>query len=65
MTSRNGLYDAGIIVSPASGKLVLSMYCPVFDEDGKTIVGYVGGGPFVEGLEKILHRIERKEDTAR
>lgn len=65
MTSRNGLYDAGIIVSPASGKLVLSMYCPVFDEDGKTIVGYVGGGPFVEGLEKILHKIERKEDTAR
>ena len=26
MTSRNGLYNAGIIVSPASGKLILSMY---------------------------------------
>jgi methyl-accepting chemotaxis protein len=43
MTQRNGLYDAGIIVSPSSGELILSMYCPVFDTDGKTILGYVGG----------------------
>ena len=35
MTQRNGLYDAGIIVSPSSGELILSMYCPVFDTDGK------------------------------
>lgn len=63
MTSRNGLYDAGIIVSPASGKLALSMYCPVFDTDGKTIVGYVGGGPFVENLEKTLYKLRNEEDT--
>ena len=43
ITSRNGLYNAGIIISPASGKLILSMYCPVFDTNGSTIVGYVGG----------------------
>ena len=54
MTQRNGLYDAGIIVSPSSGELILSMYCPVFDTDGKTILGYVGGGPFVKELEKQL-----------
>lgn len=54
MTKANGLYDAGIIVSPASKKLILSMYCPVFDEDGKTILGYVGGGPFAEGLKEML-----------
>lgn len=64
MTTRNGLYDAGIIVSPASGKLILSMYCPVFDADGKTIIGYVGGGPFVENLENILNKLRREEDTA-
>lgn len=64
MTTRNGLYDAGIIVSPASGKLILSMYCPVFDEDGKTILGYVGGGPFVENLEQILSKLRSEEDTA-
>lgn len=64
MTSRNGLYDAGIIVSPASGKLILSMYCPVFDEDGTTILGYVGGGPFVGDLEKILNKLRSEGDTA-
>ena len=62
--SKNGLYNAGIIVSPASKKLTLSMYCPVFDTDGKTILGYVGGGPFVEDLEKSLNRLRSSEDTA-
>lgn len=63
MTSRNGLYNGGIIVSPASGKLVLSMYCPVFDADGTTILGYVGGGPFVEGLENVLNGLRSEGDT--
>ena len=58
MTNANGLYNAGIIVSPASQKLTLSMYCPIFDEDGKTIVGYVGGGPFAEGLKNILEELK-------
>ncbi len=65
MISRNGLYDAGIIVSPASGKLILSMYCPVFDTDGTTILGYVGGGPLVEKLKEILDKMQNKEDTAK
>lgn len=63
MISRGGLYDAGIIVSPASGKLTLSMYCPVFDTDGKTILGYVGGGPFVEELEELLNELRSEDDT--
>lgn len=64
MISRNGLYDAGIIISPASGKLILSMYCPVFDVDGKTILGYVGGGPYVEELEELLNELKSEKDTA-
>lgn len=64
MTSRKGLYDAGIIVSPASKKLILSMYCPVFDTDGNTILGYVGGGPYVEDLENILNESRSEGDTA-
>lgn len=64
MTARKGLYNAGIIVSPVSGKLLLSMYCPVFDTDGTTIVGYVGGGPYVEDLENILNELKREGDTA-
>lgn len=54
MTKQKGLYNTGIIISPASEKLTLSMYCPVYAEDGKKILGYVGGGPFGEELQKIL-----------
>ena len=54
------LYNAGIIVSPASGKLTLSMYCPVYDND--QIIGYVGGGPFAENLEKLLDGLKHSED---
>lgn len=64
MTSRNGLYNAGIIVSPATEKLILSMYCPVFDTDGTTILGYVGGGPYVEELEETLNELRNERDTA-
>lgn len=60
MISRNGLYDAGIIVSPASQKLVLSLYCPVFDQDGTAIIGYVGGGPFADGLKTLLDSTENQ-----
>lgn len=54
LTGANGLYNSGIIISPASKKLILSMYCPVFDTDGKTILGYVGGGPFADDLKSLL-----------
>ncbi len=54
MTEANGLYNTGIIISPASEKLTLSMYYPVYSEDGKKILGYVGGGPFGEELQKLL-----------
>jgi len=62
MLDRNGLYNAGIIVSPASGKLILSLYCPVFDTDGSTILGYVGGGPMADGLETFM--ASAKNDAA-
>lgn len=65
MTSRNGIYNAGIIISPASQKLAVSMYCPVFDTDGRTILGYVGGGPFAEDLEALLSKLRTPESTSR
>ncbi|MBP5604099.1 MAG: cache domain-containing protein, partial [Ruminiclostridium sp.] len=49
----SGVYNAGIIVSPGTGKLCLSMYSPVL-KDGK-MIGYVGGGVFHTELEKILN----------
>ena len=60
MLAENGLYNAGIIVSPASQELVLSMYCPVFDQDGETILGYVGGGPYADGLKSMLSAMENQ-----
>ncbi len=57
MLKENGFYNAGIIVSPASHKLVLSFYYPVFDYDGETIIGYVGGGPFAEELGELLEAV--------
>ena len=60
MTKAAGLYNTGIIVSPATKKLILSMYCPVYDSDGTTILGYVGGGPFAEGLRDLLASMTEK-----
>lgn len=60
MESAKDLYNAGIIVSPASQKLTLSMYCPVYD-NGK-IIGYVGGGPFAENLDGILNNLKTTDN---
>lgn len=64
MVEQNGLYNAGIIVSPATGKLTLSMYCPVFDDDGKSIIGYVGGGTIADGLKELLDTSYESTDTS-
>ena len=45
LSADNGIYNVGIITSPASGELIVSMYCPVFD--GDTPIGYVGAGTFL------------------
>ena len=63
MVERNGLYNTGIIVSPASGKLIISMYCPVFDTDGSTILGYVGGGPYAEELDEFMASAKKDAPT--
>ena len=48
----NGIYNTGIITSPASGQIIMSMYAPIYD-NGKPI-GYVGCGFYVNNIaEKI------------
>lgn len=54
--AESGVYDIGIIVSPGTGKLCLSMYAPVY-ENG-SLIGYVGGGVFNTVLENILRKID-------
>ncbi len=48
MLASNGVFDTGIITSPASGELIISLYAPVFD--GDTPIGYVGAGAFVKNI---------------
>jgi len=60
MTAAGDIYDAGIIVSPASKQLILSLYVPVYDTDGTTILGYVGGAQFAESLKNVLDSISMK-----
>ena len=45
MLSSDGVYNVGIINSPASGQLIMSMYMPVMD--GNVPLGYVGAGTYV------------------
>ena len=58
MTAAEGVYNTGIIVSPASGKLALSLYCPVYDRSGEAILGYVGGAQSADELKRLLDKLE-------
>ncbi len=54
MLAADGVYNTGIIISPASGAQIVSMYMAVFDEKGDP-AGLVGGGIFTSGLVDKLN----------
>lgn len=56
LLAEDGVYNAGIIISPASGQQIVSLYMAVFDEDGKP-AGLVGGGIYSTGLIRILDEL--------
>lgn len=51
------VYNTGILVSPASQQLALSMYSAVYDENGN-ILGYVGGAEFASSITDCLQRLK-------
>lgn len=53
LLAADGVYNTGIIISPASGQQIVSLYRAVFDESGNP-VGLVGGGVFTTGLVQLL-----------
>lgn len=53
LLAADGVYNTGIIISPASGQQIVSIYRAVFDESGNP-VGLVGGGVFTTGLIQLL-----------
>lgn len=56
MLAADGVYNTGIIISPASGQQIVSMYMAVYDEQGNP-AGLVGGGIFSKGLIEILDNL--------
>ena len=52
----DGVYDAGIIISPASQQQIVSMYKAVYNSKGEP-VGLVGLGIFTEGLVNTLNNL--------
>ena len=60
MLAADGVYNTGIIVSPASQELVLSMYAAVYDADGVTPIGLVGGATIASNLKDMLDSLQIK-----
>lgn len=58
LLSADGVYNTGIILSPASKEQVIAMYRTCYDSDGKP-TGFVGGAVFTEGLFKELNELPR------
>ncbi|MDE6635158.1 MAG: methyl-accepting chemotaxis protein, partial [Lachnospiraceae bacterium] len=54
--AEDGVYNTGILQSPASGQLIISMYVPIFDND--TPIGFVGGAVQTGGLKEQLDSID-------
>lgn len=52
LASKNGVYNTGIMKSPASGQLIISMYCPIYD--GGDPIGIAGGAVMAAGMKDLL-----------
>lgn len=58
MLAADGVYNSGIIISPASGLQAISMYRACYDESGSPI-GLVGGGILTDGLVAQLDSLPK------
>lgn len=58
MLAADGVYNTGIIISPASGAQIISVYRACLDADGNPI-GLVGGGIFTDGLVDTLNSLPK------
>ncbi len=52
------LTNLGIMQSPGTGNMVISMYCPIYD--GESCIGYVGAGVYADRLMDALLDLELK-----
>lgn len=56
--SRRELTNLGIMKSPGTGSMILSMYCPIFE--GQRCIGYVGAGVYAGHLMDSLLDLDIK-----
>lgn len=56
MLAADGVYNTGIIISPATGLQIISMYQACYDDNGNPI-GLVGCGIFTSGLRQKLDEL--------
>lgn len=55
MVAKGGVFNTGILKSPASGQIIISMYVPIYD--GDTPLGFVGGAIQTDGLAQQLDAV--------
>lgn len=58
LESEDGLVNQGLFTSPTSGQLILNLRRIVYDSDGKTPLGAVGGGPLIATLGDKLEEVD-------
>lgn len=56
MLATQGVFNTGILTSPASGEQIIAVYRPCFDQ-GKKPIGFVGGGIYTQGLIETLNKL--------
>ena len=53
LNAPGGVFNTGILTSPASGQLIMSMYTPVLDDDG-TPLGFAGCGFYIKTIADAI-----------
>ncbi len=56
MLEADGVYNTGILISPASGAQIISMYRACYNEEGEPI-GLTGCGIYTDGLVELLDNL--------
>lgn len=56
LASKTGVFNTGIMQSPATQQLIISMYCPIYD--GEAPIGIAGGAVMAAGLKELLDAAE-------
>lgn len=56
-SSPSGVFNTGIMTSPASGQLIMSIYTPVMDEGNP--IGFVGGAFYIQNIASAISDVSK------